>query len=78
MDFDDCESTEETEELILTEEEVKGADIVLNVVKYQCVNKITVFIPNNCSSGDVTEVSEIDFYGCPIHKTDMKNLKKVG
>ena len=85
MDFDDVESTHETEHLILTEEEVKGKEIVLSFVKYQCVNTLSVslsysqiFVDQNCSEGDVTEITELDFYGCPIHKTDMKSLKKVG
>ena len=78
LDFDDVESFDTTQELILTEEEIKGSDIVLDIVKYTNVNKISIFIPSNVSSGDVTEICEIDFYGCPLHKTDMKNLKKVG
>ena len=78
MDFDDVENFDPTQELILTEEEIKGADIVLDVVKYTAVNKITVFIPANCSEGEVTELAELDFYGTPLHKTDMKNLKKSG
>ena len=42
MDFDDAESHQETEYIILTEEEVKGKDIVLDFVKYQNVNSISV------------------------------------
>ena len=34
MDFDDVESHQETEHLILTEEEVKGKEIILDFVKY--------------------------------------------
>ena len=42
LDFSDVEDFDTTEEFILTEEEVKGGDIVLNVVKYTNVNKISV------------------------------------
>ena len=45
LDFNDVEDFDTTEEFILTEEEVKGGDIVLNVVKYTNVNKISVSPP---------------------------------
>ena len=77
MGFDDVEAIDPTEALEIQEGELQG-DIILNFVKYQNVSNLTFFIQDNRDGGDVTEISKLEFWGCPILTSDMGNLKKVG
>ncbi len=78
LDFDDTENVEADQGLELTDEELNGGETILDFVKYQSVSSLTIFIPENRSGGEVTELAQLEIYGTPINTANMKELKKVG
>jgi hypothetical protein len=78
MDFDDVESVQEDQELVLSSDELAGAEIILDFVKYQNVTNLTIFVDENLEGSDFTEILSLDLHGCPVMKTDMSAFKKVG
>ena len=77
LSFDDVEAIDPTEELEIQEGELEG-DLILSYVKYQNVSNLTIFVEDNREGGDVTEMSQLEFFGAPLHETNMSELKKVG
>lgn len=55
----------------------KGAVVNLRYVKFQNVQNIQLFVRNNQSGSDVTQIEYIGFIGTPILTTKMDNFKRV-
>lgn len=62
----------------LAEKELEnGAPVNLRYVKFQNVQNIQIFVKNNQSGGDVTQIDYIGFIGSPIMTTKMTDFKRV-
>ena len=79
--FDEVDVVNATEEIELTEQDLQPLTKPrgLKFVKYQNVHKLTIFIADNQTADDVTEIKRVILYGTPIDATkDISELKKMG
>ena len=79
LGFDDAESEEATQEIQLTEAQVKGeAAVELRFVKFQNVNVLSIFVADNQGGEgeDVTRIDELEVLGVAREGTDMSQLSK--
>ena len=78
MGFDDAEEKKATEMIELDPQAlVSGAVIPLTFVRYQFVDNISVFIPEN-NGNDITSISYLGFLGEPVASMDMSDFKAQG
>lgn len=61
----------------LTSEELDGRPVPLRFVKFQNVQDIQVFIKDNQTGADSTQIEHLAFYGSPICTTNMTDFKRV-
>lgn len=79
LGFDDAEAEGATQEVELTEAQVKGEDVIeLKFVKFQNVNVLSVFVVDNMGGEgeDVTRIDGLDILGVAREGTDMSQLSK--
>lgn len=77
-EFDECDDLTPTQTLELTPEDLKNNTFTkLLYVKFQNVNKITLFVESNQSGKDTTIINHLKFIGQPTAATDMKQFKRV-
>lgn len=78
LDFDQAESMEPVQAIELTENDIAEQSLIpLRYVKYQNVQNCTVFIKDNQTGDDVTQVDYIGFIGSPVAQTNMQEFKRV-
>jgi hypothetical protein len=79
MGFEDCEDIDPTQTLHLSAADLKedAGPIPLKFVKFQRVRSITVFVEDN-AGGEISALGMMNFFGRPIHTTNMKEFKKQG
>ncbi|EDW85090.1 uncharacterized protein Dwil_GK12794 [Drosophila willistoni] len=78
IDFDMAESMSSVQDLTLAEKDLdQGQPINLRYVKFQNVQNIQIYVKNNQSGGDVTQIDYIGFIGSPIMTTKMNDFKRV-
>ena len=78
VNFDDVESRNPSQQIILTKENVEGGVAVhLNISKFTSVNSVTLFVKSNQSSTPTTKITKIDFFGIPVDGTDLSKLEKL-
>ncbi|XP_053954584.1 thioredoxin-like protein 1 [Anastrepha ludens] len=78
IDFDMAESMTSVQNLTLEPKELEnGQQINLRYVKFQNVQNIQIYVRNNQSGGDVTQIDYIAFIGSPITTTKMTDFKRV-
>lgn len=78
LDFDSADSMEPIQTLELTPDDVKeGSLIPLRFVKFQNVSNITLFIKDNLSGDEVTQLDYLGFIGSPVNATNMSEFKRV-
>lgn len=61
----------------LTPNDLEGNPVPLKFVKFQNVQNIQLFIKDNQSGGEVTQIDHLAFYGSPISTTNMGEFKRV-
>lgn len=61
----------------LTPEDLEGNPINLRFVKFQNVHNLQLFILDNQSGADTTQIDYLQFIGLPIPTTDMSEFKRV-
>ena len=76
LGFDDCESAVAEQELDLEPEKL-GERIELKFVKFQAVDKLTVFIGSNQDDEESTALSLLRFWGTSVSTTKMGDFKRV-
>ncbi|KAK4053469.1 hypothetical protein OIV83_001636 [Microbotryomycetes sp. JL201] len=77
ISFDDAESLEPAQEVVLTEEQAKGKEAVqLRFVRFQNVNTLSIFVADNQQEEDTTRIDSIDLIGLANQGTDMSALRK--
>lgn len=77
MDFDQVTSTSSVQELELTPSDLEGNPVPLKFVKFQNVQNVQIFVKDNQSGGEVTQINHFAFYGSPISTTRMGEFKRV-
>lgn len=55
----------------------KGTPVPLRFVKFQGVQNIQIFVKNNQSGGEVTQLDYLGFIGSPVMTTKMTDFKRV-
>ena len=81
--FDQAVSMESAQMIELSSDVITAADdsslVQLRFVKFQNVTELTVFVADNQSGGDVTQIDYIGFIGYPVQGggADMANFKRV-
>lgn len=77
VDFDMAESFTSVQDLVLEPKDLEGTPVNLRYVKFQNVQNIQVFIKDNQSDGEVTQLDYIGFIGSPIITTKMEDFKRI-
>ncbi|KFO20288.1 Thioredoxin-like protein 1 [Fukomys damarensis] len=78
MDFEEAETSEPTQALELTEDDIKEDGIVpLRYVKFQNVNSVTIFVQSNQGEEETTRISYFTFIGTPVQATNMNDFKRA-
>ncbi|CAH2100279.1 unnamed protein product [Euphydryas editha] len=77
LDFDQAANNASIQDLELSPSDLEGNPIPLKFVKFQSVQNIQLFIKDNQSGGEVTQIDHLAFYGSPISTTNMGEFKRV-
>ncbi|GBP77382.1 Thioredoxin-like protein 1 [Eumeta japonica] len=77
LDFDQAAGNQCVQDLILSASDLEGVPVPLKFVKFQNVQNIQLFIEDNQSGGDITQIDHLAFYGSPISTTNMGEFKRV-
>lgn len=78
VDFDNAESTEAAQEVVLDEAQAKGEKSVeLRFVRFQNVGHLSIFVVDNQGGEDVTRVDKLELIGVSVEGTNMADLKKM-
>ncbi|XP_010726644.1 thioredoxin-like protein 1 isoform X3 [Meleagris gallopavo] len=78
MDFEEAETSEPTQALELTPDDIKEDGIVqLRYVKFQNVNCVTLFVQSNHGDEEATRITYLTFIGTPVQATNMNDFKRV-
>ncbi|CAG9110074.1 hypothetical protein JYU34_010861 [Plutella xylostella] len=77
IDFDQASSYVSVQDLDVLPTELEGNPIPLKFVKFQAVQNIQLFIKDNQSNGEVTQIDHLAFFGSPISTTNMGEFKRV-
>jgi len=78
LDFDSADSMDAVQTLEITPELLEdGAVIPLRFVKFQSVSSVTLFIRDNQSGSEKTQINYLGFIGSPLNATNMSEFKRV-
>lgn len=78
IDFDMADSCTSVQDLNIDPKDlVDGTPINLRFVKFQNVSNIQIFVKDNQSGGDKTQIDFLGFIGAPIATTKMDDFKRV-
>jgi len=78
LDFDAAPSMTAVQEIQLSDADLKGENLVdLRYVKFQNVSNLQIFIADNMSGDETTEIESLTFYGMPVSTTNMHDFKRV-
>lgn len=77
IDFDLAETCASVQDLTLEVKDLDGTPIQLKYVKFQNVMNIQLFIKDNQSGNDFTQIDYISFIGSPITTTKMGDFKRI-
>lgn len=73
LDFDKAEAMAPVEAFELTPEDLEsGATVPVRFVKFQSVDSITIFVKDNQSGDEVTQIESLGFIGTPQNTTNME------
>ncbi|ERL89574.1 thioredoxin-like protein 1 [Dendroctonus ponderosae] len=77
LDFDLADGSNSVQDLVIPQEDLEGNLVNLRFVKFQNVQNIQLFIKDNQSGSDVTQIDHLAFIGSPINTTNMGDFKRV-
>ena len=49
----------------------------LRFVKFQSVSNLQIFIADNMSGSEITQIDSLTVYGAPVSTTNMQEFKRV-
>lgn len=61
----------------LTAKDLDGTPINLKYVKFQNVQNIQLYVKNNQSDAETTQIDYLGFVGSPLQTTKMEEFKRV-
>jgi hypothetical protein len=61
----------------LTQKDLEGTPVNLRFVKFQNVQNMQLFIKNNQSGSETTQIDHLAILGSPICTTNMGEFKRV-
>lgn len=62
----------------LKEDDLSGENAVeLRYVKFQNVSNLQIFVMDNLSGDETTEIESLTIYGTPVSTTNMTDFKRV-
>ena len=76
--FDDCSNKKPTQKIVVGETECVfgGETIELDQTLFKNVRTITLFVETNQADASQTKIGKIQFFGTPVHTTDVACIKK--
>ncbi|XP_032511726.2 thioredoxin-like protein 1 [Danaus plexippus] len=77
LDFDQAAGNASVQDLEISLSDLEGNPVPLKFVKFQSVQNIQLFIKDNQSGDEVTQIDHLAFYGSPISTTNMGEFKRV-
>jgi len=77
IDFDTAESANPVQEITLSPKDLDGDLITLKYVKLQNVMNFTIFVKNNQTDAETTQISYLQVIGSPVQTTKMTDFKRV-
>lgn len=77
FDFSDAESHEPTQELTLTNKDIKGDRIQLRFVKFQNVNSLHILVTSNQGDEETTRIDSLDIFGSVVHSTSKDKIQAM-
>ncbi|XP_054707207.1 thioredoxin-like protein 1 [Uloborus diversus] len=78
LDFDQADSSEPVQILELKPEELTGEQLIpLRYVKFQNVQNLQIFVKDNQSGADTTQINHLAIIGSTICMTNMSDFKRV-
>ncbi|XP_042878786.1 thioredoxin-like protein 1 [Penaeus japonicus] len=77
IDFDTAESANPIQEITLSPKDLEGEIITLKYVKLQNVMNFTIFIKDNQTEAETTQISYLQIIGSPVQTTKMADFKRV-
>lgn len=78
IDFDMADSYTSVQDLTIDAKDLEeGNPISLRYVKFQNVQNIQIFVKDNQSGGDKTQIDFLGFIGTPVPTTKMEDFKRV-
>lgn len=77
FDFSDADSHEATQELTLSEKEIKGERVELRFVRFQSVNSLHILVKNNQGDEETTRIDSIDIFGSAVHATSKDKIQSM-
>ncbi|XP_051160500.1 thioredoxin-like protein 1 [Leptopilina boulardi] len=78
IDFDMADSNTSTQDITFTMKEVEeGNPVQLRYVKFQNVQNLQIFVKDNQSGSETTQIDHLAIIGTPINTTNMGEFKRV-
>uniref|UniRef100_H2ZHR8 Thioredoxin-like protein 1 n=1 Tax=Ciona savignyi TaxID=51511 RepID=H2ZHR8_CIOSA len=78
MDFDSARDNSPVQMLELSKDDVVDGKVVpLKFVKFQTVNNVTLFFPDNQDDEETTKIQRIILYGKTVSTTNMEEFKRI-
>jgi len=78
LGFNEVEDVPSTQDISLTAKDIgENALIPVKFVKFQKISNLQIFVENNQSGGEVSQIDSLQFFGVTEESTNMKNFQKV-
>ncbi|GHJ84816.1 hypothetical protein NliqN6_1218 [Naganishia liquefaciens] len=77
LDFSDAANLTPTQELVLTEKDIKGERVEVRFVKFQSVQSLSILVKDNQGDEDTTRIDSLDVFGSVVHATSKDPVKPV-
>jgi len=77
LDFSDAANLIPTQEIVLTDKDVKGERLELRFVKFQSVNTLYILVKDNQGDEETTRIDSLDVFGTIVHATSGAKIQKV-
>lgn len=77
LDFDSADAIQPVQEVVLGGKDLEGDQVLLRYVKFQNVQNLQLFVKDNQSGSDVTQIDHLMLVGSPINTTNMSDFKRV-
>lgn len=77
IDFDMADQHASVQDITIDPKDLEGGQINLRYVKFQNVQNIQLFVKDNQTGGEKTQIDFLGFIGAPLSTTKMDDFKRV-